>query len=74
MEDADADGGVGIVKTHCEEVVLAIKNNGQLTGVARAVLFADTVGKQPWVTGTKDGFSGGGDPQTESRARIGRCV
>lgn len=67
LEDADADGGGGIVKAEGEKFVLAIVNDGEFAGDTGAVGFADAIPKDPRVAGADIILRRRGDAEAQAR-------
>jgi hypothetical protein len=66
VEEADADGGIGIEQADGEEFIFAVENDGKFAELAGTVLFADAVGEEPGMAAAEDGFGGGGDAEAEA--------
>jgi hypothetical protein len=63
MQNANADGRIGIEQADSEKFVFAIVNDREFTGSAIVILLADAIAKDPWVAGTQLCFGGGCDAQ-----------
>ena len=71
VDHPDAEGRIGIVEADGKKFVVAIVNDGELTGLAGTVLIADAFVKDPGVAGADDGFGGGAE--ADAKARLRRC-
>ena len=59
VNDADANGRIGIEKAKREKFVLPVKNDRKFACGSVAALFADTVRENPRMSGANLRFSGG---------------
>ena len=66
MKHANANGRIGVIQSNGQEVVVAVKDNGEFAGVRVTILFANAVGKNPGMSGTNLRFRSG--PQTNMEA------
>lgn len=59
VEDADADGGIGVVESDGEETILAVVDYGKVAAGSRAAEFPDAFVIDPWMTVADVGFCRG---------------
>ena len=68
MQNADANGRIGIKQTGGEKLIVPVINHGEFARFPRAILPADTRGEHPGMPAAHDAFRRGGQPQPQRRS------
>ena len=68
MQNADANGGIGIKQAGGEKRIVPVVNDGEFAGCAGAILPADTFGKDPGMASAHEALRHGGEAQAQRRS------
>jgi hypothetical protein len=71
LQEADAQGGIGVVEADGQEATFAVEDDGKIAGLAGRALFLNRPVEEPGMALADGAFGGGGDTKGETAA--GRC-
>src|ERR1051325_676803 len=66
VQNSESNGGIGIEQPHTQETIFPVIDDGEVTGLAGAILFEDAVGENPGMTLSDDFFGGSRNAKAEA--------